>query len=151
MAAGGRPSPGATKPGRMKRAFLWTLKHTLNRLTLRLARAGLGPFAIVRHVGRKSGTVFETPLILARVPEGFVAELTYGPGVNWYRNIVAAGHCVVVIGPREYQVDRIDEISTDAGFRAFGGAQAFVLRLLRRHEFRLLHVAQSSDRRAPRS
>jgi deazaflavin-dependent oxidoreductase (nitroreductase family) len=127
--------------GRLKRAYLWTLKHTLNRLTLRLARRGRGPFVLVRHVGRKSGTVFETPILLARMPDGFIAELTYGPGVNWYRNIVAAGHCVIVAGRREYEVDRIEPYPAEAGIRAFGYPAAFVLRLLRRHEFRFLHIA----------
>ena len=67
--------------GRAKRGFLWLLKNTLNRATLRAARAGRGPFSLVRHIGRKTGTVYETPLILARAPGGFVAELTYGTDV----------------------------------------------------------------------
>src|SRR6478735_11226158 len=73
----------------VKRRFLCLLKNTLNRGTTRLARTGHGPFSLVRHVGRKTGTMYETPVILAQVPGGFVAELTYGPGVSWYRNIVA--------------------------------------------------------------
>ena len=80
----------ARRMGPFKRAWLWTIKHTLNPLTLRMARQGFGPFSLVRHTGRKSGNTFETPLILARVPDGFVAELTYGTAVSWYRNVVAA-------------------------------------------------------------
>lgn len=125
--------------GRVKRRFLWLLNHTLNRLTSRIARSGRGPFALVRHVGRRSGTTYETPLILARVPEGFVAELTYGTGVNWYRNIVAAGHCVIISGGKEYRIDRIETCDPDTGLRAFGFPAAAVLRLLHRKEFRLLH------------
>src|SRR4051812_50056213 len=77
----------------VQRRFLWMLKNSLNRLTIRIARSGRGPFSLVRHVGRRSGRTYETPVILARVPQGFVAELTYGAGVDWYRNIVAAGGC----------------------------------------------------------
>ena len=128
--------------GAVKRAWLATIKHTLNPLVLRLARRGVGPFALVRHVGRKSGATYETPLILARVPEGFIAELTYGPEVNWYRNIVAAGRCEVVWRGREYAVSGIQPFPTDAGLRAFGPARSWVLRLLRRHEFRLLREAE---------
>ena len=126
---------------RVKRGWLWLLKNTLNRLTTRLARSGRGPFALVRHVGRKSGKTYETPLILARVPDGFVAELTYGPDVSWYRNVVAAGGCVVVSGGAEYRIDRIDPCDREAGLRAFGNPAALVLRVLRRHEFRLLRAA----------
>ena len=79
-------------------------------------------------------------MILARVPQGFVAELTYGTGVNWYRNIVAAGGCVVVSGGTEYRVDRIGPCDPATGIRAYGNPAALVLRFLRRHEFRLLHV-----------
>jgi deazaflavin-dependent oxidoreductase (nitroreductase family) len=125
---------------RVKRRFLWLLKNTLNRLTIRIARSGRGPFSLVRHVGRRSGRTYETPVILARVPQGFVAELTYGTGVSWYRNIVAAGGCVVVSGGAEYRVDRIEPCDPATGIRAYGNPAALVLRFLRRHEFRLLHV-----------
>jgi deazaflavin-dependent oxidoreductase (nitroreductase family) len=80
----------------VRRRFFWVLKKTLNRLTARMARGGYGPFSLIRHVGRKSGRTYETPVILAEVPQGFVAELTYGDTVDWYRNIVAAGGCTVI-------------------------------------------------------
>ena len=82
------------------------LDHTLNRVTVRLAKWGRGPFSLIRHVGRKTGRAYETPVILTRVPEGFVAELTYGDSVNWYRNVVAAGGCVVFFRGKEYRVSR---------------------------------------------
>jgi deazaflavin-dependent oxidoreductase (nitroreductase family) len=128
--------------GRMRNGFLWVLKHTLNRATSRAARSGRGPFSLVRHVGRKSGRSYETPLILARLGNDFVAELTYGPQVAWYRNVVAAGRCTVVFRGREYLIDRIEPCDPEVGRRAFGNPAALVLRLLRRHEFRLLHTAE---------
>ena len=126
----------------VKQAWLWLHSRTLNRVTVPLARAGRGPWALVRHVGRRSGRAYETPLLMARVPDGFVIELTYGPGVDWYRNIVAAGRCAVVYGGVEYQVDRIEPCATADGLAAFGGLPALVLRLARRREFRVLHVAR---------
>jgi deazaflavin-dependent oxidoreductase (nitroreductase family) len=127
----------------VRRAWFWLLKHTLNRATVPLARAGVGPLAVVRHVGRKTGRTYETPLMLARLGDDFVAELTYGPNVAWYRNIEAAGHCVVVIGGTEYAIDHIEVCPTDVGLRAFGNPAALILKLLHRRDFRLL-------RRAPR-
>src|SRR3954470_7466524 len=124
----------------VQRRFLWMLKNSLNRLTTRIARSGRGPFSLVRHVGRTSGRTYETPVILARVPQGFVAELTYGAGVDWYRNIVAAGGCVVVSGGAEYRIDRIEPCDPATGLRAFGHPAGLFLRLLHRREFRLLHV-----------
>jgi deazaflavin-dependent oxidoreductase (nitroreductase family) len=130
--------------GSIKRGFLWVLKNTLNRATLRAARVGRGPFSLVRHIGRKTGRVYETPLILARVPGGFVAELTYGPDVAWYRNIVAAGNCVIVFKGTEHHIDRIELCPPAEAFRAFRQPAAFILKLLRRHEFRFLHEAASA-------
>jgi hypothetical protein len=136
----------------VKRAWLWLLKNTLNRLTVRLARSGRGPFALIRHVGRRTGRQYETPLLLARLDaadaadaadavDAFVAELTYGPDVAWYRNVVAAGHCEVLLHGVIHQIDRIGPCEPEVGLRAFGFPAALVLRLLNRREFRLLHRA----------
>ena len=128
--------------GKLRTGFLWVLKHTLNRVTTRAARSGHGPFSLIRHTGRRTGKAYETPLILARHGNDFVAELTYGPDVAWYRNVVAAGRCSVLYKGVEYQIDRIEPCDPGVGVRAFGYPAAAVLRLLRRHEFRLLHTAE---------
>ncbi|KUH99872.1 nitroreductase/quinone reductase family protein [Mycobacterium sp. IS-3022] len=126
---------------KLRNSWLWLLKNTLNRLTAKLARSGHGPFCLVRHVGRKSGRVYETPIIVAAVPGGFVAELTYGENVNWYRNIVAAGGCELVVGGTTHAVTGIERYPAEAGRRAFGFPAELVLRLLRRDEFRLLRTS----------
>jgi hypothetical protein len=72
--------------------------------------------------------------------------LTYGPEVAWYRNVVAAGRCTVVFKGVEYPIDRVEPCDPDVGLRAFGYPAALVLRLLRRHEFRLLHTVDPSAR-----
>lgn len=123
--------------------FFWLLNHTLNRVTRGLARAKHGPFSLVRHVGRNSGRTYETPVILARAPEGFVAELTYGENVNWYRNIVAAGGCVVVHHGVEYRVDQISRCSAERGRSAYPFPFSVVLRVANRTDFLLLHIAGS--------
>lgn len=129
---------------RFKRGYLWLLSHTLNPATSRMARSGRGPFALIRHVGRRTGRTYETPVILARTRDGFVAELTYGPNVNWYRNIVAAGGCVVVHRGFDHVIDRIEACDPETGLRAYGYPQALILRLLGRQEFRHLHAAGSA-------
>lgn len=123
-----------------RRAFFWLLGHTLNPLALRAARSGRG-FALLRHIGRKTGRTYETPLILAAVDDGFVAELTYGTNVAWYRNVLAAGHCVVLFKGVEYEIDSIEPYPATTGRQAFGFPGTLILRLLRRNEFRFLHIA----------
>jgi deazaflavin-dependent oxidoreductase (nitroreductase family) len=123
-----------------RKGYLWLVKNTLNRVTVRAARSGGGPFSLIHHVGRRSGRTFETPVVLARVPEGFVAELTYGEDVNWFRNIVAAGGCVVVFGGKEFRVDAIEPLDAAAGRAAFPTFRRAILTATRRKNFRLLRT-----------
>lgn len=138
------PGRGGTAGDRLRRWWFRVLGRTLNPVALRAARGGRGPFSLVQHVGRKSGRQYETPLILARVREGFVAELTYGRDVAWYRNIRAAGRCTIVHDSRRFEVIAIEEYPTDAGLAAFGPPASWVLRLLRRREFLLLRIVADS-------
>ncbi|MGP3534444.1 nitroreductase family deazaflavin-dependent oxidoreductase [Microbacterium sp. RD1] len=125
---------------RLRRAYLRLLNRTLNPITLRAARRGRGPFSLIRHVGRKTGRVYEAPVILADSAGGLVAELTYGDTVNWYRNIRHGGGEVVHRG-RPYRIVSVEPLEREAGLRAFSPVQRTVLRMLRRREFRLLRVA----------
>jgi deazaflavin-dependent oxidoreductase (nitroreductase family) len=135
------PSEGGPRRSAIRTRFLWLLRNTLNRLTTRIAQTGHGPFSVVRHVGRKSGRTYETPVILVRVPEGFIAELTYGEGVNWYRNIVAAGGCVVVHHRKEYRIESIEPCSAERGRNAYPFPFRQVLSAAGRDQFRLLRTA----------
>ncbi|MBO0879526.1 MAG: nitroreductase family deazaflavin-dependent oxidoreductase [Mycobacterium sp.] len=126
----------------LRERFLWVLKNTLNRVTVRLAGTRFGPFSLVRHVGRKSGKRYKTPVILAAVPEGFVAELTYGENVDWYRNIVAAGGCEVVHRGAAYRVYAVERCDAKSGRSAFPPLQRQILRVARRTDFRLLRATK---------
>ncbi len=125
----------------LRSGWLSVIKHTINPVAIRAARRGSGPFSLVEHVGRRSGTHYETPIIVAPVDAGFVAELTYGPKVAWYQNAQAAGGCVVRYHGRPFVIDGLSELDASAGLRAYGPPRSWVLRLLRRHDFLLLHVA----------
>jgi deazaflavin-dependent oxidoreductase (nitroreductase family) len=127
----------------IRQRFLWLLKNTLNRITSLIARSGYGPFSLIRHVGRKSGRTYETPVILASVPEGFIAELTYGDKVDWYRNAVAAGGCVVVQHRKEYTATHIERCSPDRGRSAYPRPFRQILKAAGRTEFRLLRTDRS--------
>jgi deazaflavin-dependent oxidoreductase (nitroreductase family) len=61
-----------------------------NRVLGPVARQ-LPGFAIVSHVGRRSGRVYRTPVNLFRAEERYVIALTYGSDSQWVLNVLAAG------------------------------------------------------------
>src|SRR5262249_37134595 len=48
------------------------------------------PFAIVHHVGRKSGHRYRSPVVAFPTAKGFIIPMTYGRDVDWARNLAAA-------------------------------------------------------------
>jgi deazaflavin-dependent oxidoreductase (nitroreductase family) len=63
-----------------------------NRLTLKVA-GYLPGFAIVSHVGQKSGRAYRTPVNTFRTDRGYIIALTYGSESDWVKNVLAAGTC----------------------------------------------------------
>ena len=57
----------------------WVNKYVTNRVLRRFASCSHGPFAIIAHVGRRSGKPYETLIWVWPTREGFVIALTYGP------------------------------------------------------------------------
>jgi len=55
---------------------------------------------IVVHRGRRSGRAYRTPVAVFRRPGGYAIALTYGPGAEWVRNVLAAGGAVLERGDR---------------------------------------------------
>lgn len=115
--------------------WLLVLKHTLNPLTRRLAHSSFGPFSIIQHVGRRSGKHYETPLMARPVEGGFVVELTYGPNVDWYKNVLAAGGCTVIWHGQAYRINKIERLDSETGRAAFPQLARLILRLLGRRHF----------------
>ena len=79
------------------------LPKTLARFNLRVTNpiarhvAGRLPgFAIVTHVGRRSGRAYRTPVNLFRAGDSYVIALTYGADAQWVRNVIAAGRCEIL-------------------------------------------------------
>ncbi len=110
-------------------------KHVLNHVTARLARAAHGPFALVRHVGRRSGTPYETPIMVVPTPGGFLMALTYGDKVDWYRNLQAAGHGRLVYHGRTYDIGAPRAVPRRTGLQAHPAPERVILRLVHTRHF----------------
>jgi deazaflavin-dependent oxidoreductase (nitroreductase family) len=51
----------------------------------------LPPWAMIVHKGRRSGRVFQTPVVSARDAGRLEIVLWYGDRADWVRNVLAAG------------------------------------------------------------
>jgi deazaflavin-dependent oxidoreductase (nitroreductase family) len=105
-------------------------KYIFNRLTRTFAGASHSPFALIRHVGRRSGKAYETPIIVEPMGDGVVIALTYGPDVDWYRNVLAAGHARLRWHGRTYTLEYPESTNRATALAAFALPARLVLRLL---------------------
>ncbi len=110
-------------------------KRVINPVVLKFAGSPRSPFAVIRHVGRRSGREYETPLLVALVRDGFVIELTYGLAVDWYRNVVAAGECTVLWHGRVYICNEFEPIDVAIALPAFPLALQLPLRIFGARHF----------------
>ncbi|MFT3899572.1 MAG: nitroreductase family deazaflavin-dependent oxidoreductase [Gordonia sp. (in: high G+C Gram-positive bacteria)] len=56
----------------------------------------LAPWAMVEHVGRKSGTRYSIPVLAWVEGKRLSIVLTYGPDTDWVKNVQAAGRFEVI-------------------------------------------------------
>jgi deazaflavin-dependent oxidoreductase (nitroreductase family) len=86
-----------------------------NKLLIHLA--GHGPFVELEHVGRRSGRTYRIPLNAFRSGDVVTLALTYGPDVDWYRNVVAAGGCRIRMGRSWLTLGPPRSVATQEGLR----------------------------------
>src|SRR4029078_4602193 len=110
-------------------------KHYFNRLVQRFAGGSRTPFALIRHVGRRSGKRYETPIIVMPLDHSFVIALTYGPEVDWYRNVQAAGAATLLWHNQEYSLKQPEAIDVNADVAAFPAPFRQILGLLGTRDF----------------
>jgi deazaflavin-dependent oxidoreductase (nitroreductase family) len=110
-------------------------KYVTNKVLRGFASRSRGPFAVIRHVGRRSGKPYETTLMVWHLGEGFVIALTYGPKVDWYRNIQAAGGGTLLWHGKVYTIGKPEPIDAKTALTAFPAFFRFVLRRTGTHEF----------------
>ena len=61
-------------------------------------------WAILRHIGRTSGTAYATPVVALRNGDGFFVPLPFGDATQWAKNFFAAGGGAIKYAGREYRV-----------------------------------------------
>lgn len=70
------------------------VRRFVNPLTRSFA-GWLPGFAVLSHIGRRSGRTFSTPINVFRHGDYYLFALTYGPDVDWLKNVLAADGCEI--------------------------------------------------------
>jgi len=75
-------------------------------LALRSAGKEGSSTSVVRHVGRRSGRTYQTPVIAVHHDDSFLIALPYGKRTDWLKNVLDKGSATIVTNGHTYEVDR---------------------------------------------
>jgi deazaflavin-dependent oxidoreductase (nitroreductase family) len=133
-------------PSLIVKTVMRPLTKMLNPLIVKLAgRRHFGMAAQIRHVGRRSGRTYTTPVSARRSGGMVVIALTFGNHSDWSRNVRSAGGGAIRINGKDYTVTHPQVMSRQeatplvqaafspierAGFRMLGIRQVMVLRIV---------------------
>ena len=140
-------SSGAVEPvgpSAMVRIVMRPMTKALNPIILRLAgRRHFRMAAQIRHVGRRSGRTYTTPVSARRTGDLVMIALTFGNQSDWVRNVRSAGGGSIRIDGTDIDVTQPRIASRQdarplihvafspmerAGFRMLGIKQVMILR-----------------------
>ena len=97
--------------------------------------AGKGPFVVIEHVGRRTGQTYRTPLMAFRTGDAVTIALTYGPDVDWLKNIREAHCCRMLIGGEVLHLGEPVDLPCEVGQSQVGQPARSILRVIRCNDF----------------
>lgn len=131
-------------PSAMVRIVMQPMTKALNPIILKLAgRRHFRMAAQIRHVGRRSGRTYTTPVSARRTGDSVLIALTFGNQSDWVRNVRSAGGGSIRIEGADMDVTQPRFASREearplvraafgpmerAGFRMLGIKQVMILR-----------------------
>lgn len=132
-------------PSLIVKIVMRPMTKILNPLIVKLAgRRHFRMAAQIRHVGRRSGRTYTTPVSARRSGDAVLIALTFGNQSDWSRNVRSAGGASIRIEGEDYNVTQPQVMSRQeakplvqaafspmdrVGFRMLGIKQVMVLRM----------------------
>jgi deazaflavin-dependent oxidoreductase (nitroreductase family) len=110
---------------------IWVSRRWLNPRQMGTAGQPGSYAGIIRHVGRKTGKAYETPVTPVRADDGFVIALPYGRHASWLRNVLAAGSASIVWEGQTYAVERPEVVPTGEVIAHFPNSDRRSFRLMK--------------------
>jgi deazaflavin-dependent oxidoreductase (nitroreductase family) len=96
---------------------------------------------ILHHRGRRTGRAYATPLGMRPLGDSFIMPRTFGEDAAWYRNVLAAGGCVVTYLGKDYTLVEPEVIDYAMAAPAFPRYERLQFRLIGINEYLRLRVA----------
>jgi deazaflavin-dependent oxidoreductase (nitroreductase family) len=81
-------------------------RSAMNKVAVQYAGTPGAYASIIKHRGRRSGTVYETPIVPFATADGYLVSLPYGPDTDWVKNVLAAGSAELVTDGATHAVDQ---------------------------------------------
>ncbi len=138
----------AIRSGNPRAMRLLTLyhKHVTNPVMVRFFSGRSEHAALLHHVGRRSGKAYATPVTAHRTEDTIIVPLPYGTGVDWLRNLQAAGKGVVDLGNRSVAVDDLEVVPIADIMMLLPRSVARIVQMHDTERALLLHVAGPAQR-----
>ncbi len=119
--------------------------HILNPAVLLIAGRRWNPVVgILHHRGRRSGRAYATPLGMRPLGDSFIMPRTFGEDAAWYRNVLAAGGCVVTYRGSDYTLVEPEVIDYATAAPAFPRYERLQFRLIGINEYLRLRLTHPS-------
>ncbi len=76
--------------------------------------------SVIRHVGRRSGRSYQTPVVAVEHDDEFLIALPYGKRTDWTKNVLASGLASLVSHGQAYDLDQPRVIPMTDATQYFG-------------------------------
>ena len=84
--------------------------RAMRPLALRSAGKEGSTTSVVRHVGRRSGRTYQTPVTAVQHDDSFLIALPYGQRTDWLKNVLSKGSATIKTDGHTYEVNQPEVI-----------------------------------------
>ena len=84
--------------------------RAMRPIALRSAGKEGSTTSVVRHVGRRSGRTYETPVTAVQHDDSFLIALPYGQRTDWLKNVLSKGSATIITNGHTYEVNQPEVI-----------------------------------------
>jgi deazaflavin-dependent oxidoreductase (nitroreductase family) len=110
-------------------------RRILNPVVLSFAGRRRSPYAVIRHVGRRSGRLYATPVVAVPTEDGFIIPLPYSEATDWCQNLLAGEQSAIVWHGETYPVIKPEVMDAETALAAFPHWMQWTLRRLEIQHF----------------